>query len=371
MKKSKLKDYNKESSVYKNIVFFSEGKSYWSTFSPIIKELISKGENLTYVTMDDNDPGLGLESDNIRTFYIGTGFNAMFFMNMIEASVVIMTTPGLGSLNIKRSPGVKHYIHIVHSPTDMHYYRKFSFEQFDSIMCSGSHQIETLRALENIRKSKVKTLLETGCVYMDLLNEKRVKRQEDVKSKCVLLAPTWGKNGALTRYGTSIITPLLESGIEVIIRPHPQQYKSELSLLKKVKKSLKKYSNIEWDERVSGHESLQKSDLMISDLSGVIFDYAFVYQKPVISLDYQMSNNNFEADDLESKAWELVIRKELGALFKTDEDILKLVTELLGKENSKERLKNIRNKYLYNFGAAGKAAAQQLIDILNETGRIS
>lgn len=368
MKKTKLKEFNKSPDKFKKLVIFSEGKSYWSTFAPVIKNLIDKGQDLSFVTMDSNDPGLDVDSELIKSYYIGSGFNSMFFMNMIEADVVMMTTPGLGSLNIKRSPGVKNYVHIVHSPTDMAYYRKFSFDHFDTIMCSGDHQIKTLKKLEEIRKSNNKSLLKTGCVYFDNLEQMKKESESFVSAdtKTVLLAPTWGSIGALSKYGISLIKPLLNAGLKVIVRPHPQQYKSEAGLLKKLQKQLSSYDNIEWDDRTSGHESLSRADIMISDLSGVIFDFAFAYQKPVISLDYNLDNKTYEADDLDYEAWELSVRKELGALFNADEgsSILELVTSLLEEESREEKLIELREKSVFNYGKAGETASNQLIKIL-------
>lgn len=368
MNKAKLKEFNKTPDEFKEIVIFSEGKSYWSTFAPVIKSLISRGQSLSYITMDSNDPGLSLESGLIRSYFVGTGFNSMLFMNMIEADLVLMTTPGLGSLNIKRSPGVKNYVHIVHSPADMAYYRKFSFDHFDTVMCSGEHQINTLRRLEEIRKSNHKSLLKTGCVYFDSLEEMKSGNSDFEKKteKTVLLAPTWGTIGALSKYGSALITPLLDAGLNVIVRPHPQQYKSEAALLKKLQKQLSSYDNIEWDDRTSGHESLCRADVMISDLSGVIFDFAFAYQKPVISLDYTLDNKTYEADDLDYKAWEINIREELGALFNADSDssILDIVNNLLNEKNREDKLNDLRNNSLFNYGKAGETAATQLIKLL-------
>lgn len=66
---------------------------------------------------------------------------------MLEADVCVLTTPGLDVLQIHRSPGVRHYAHLVHSATDMAIYKLFSFDWFDSVLCSGPHQMRSLRAL--------------------------------------------------------------------------------------------------------------------------------------------------------------------------------------------------------------------------------
>ena len=78
--------------------------------------------------------------------------------------------PGLDVLQIRRSKGVKHYVHLVHAITDIGTYKQFSFDYFDTILTSGEYQIRALRELEKLRGTKEKNLVRTGCTYMDLLD---------------------------------------------------------------------------------------------------------------------------------------------------------------------------------------------------------
>ncbi|MGL1890187.1 MAG: CDP-glycerol glycerophosphotransferase family protein [Spirochaetaceae bacterium] len=366
IKKSKLKDFSKE---YSEIVLFSENDNYFTTFKPIIQELIKQEIKFSYISMDINDPGIIIASEYLKPYYIGSGFASLLFMNMLEAGTVLMTTPGLQTLTIKRSPGVKKYIHIVHSPIDFGKYRKYSFDHFDYIMCSGNHQIESIRILEKIRGSKEKVLLKTGCPYMDVLasnleNESKVIEKDG--PKCVLIAPTWGVNGAFSKYGTNFLIDILENGFDVIVRPHPQMLVSEKKLLKDILNKTKKYSNIRWDYSPSGHDSLNSADIMISDLSGVIFDFGFIYQKPVISLSYDIEPKGMEFEDLTSKTiWELDVRKSLGTVVAQDKisNIIEVINRQLNDNNFKEDITKLREKSLFNFGNVGKIAVKQLLDI--------
>ena len=142
--------------------------------------------------------------------------------------------PGLDVLQIKRSKGVKHYVHLVHSIADIGTYKRYSFDYFDTVLTSNSYQIAALRELEKLRGTPEKALLETGCVYMDRL-EARVASEgatpAPAAEPCVLVAASWGANGLLSRYGTKLLKPLLDAGLEVIIRPHPQSYISEKPML--------------------------------------------------------------------------------------------------------------------------------------------
>jgi len=363
-----LKKFHRLPEEYREIVFFSEGGNYWNTMAPIIESLLEKGRVLTYLTMDSKDPGLRQNSDSVASFCLGRGMGLMYFMSMLRANLVIMTTPGLQTLTIKRSPVVKHYIHVLHSPTGISFYRKFSFDHFDIVMCSGVHQINELRRLERIRGSKPKKLLKTGLPYMDILNTQlkcsRENRQK--KEASVLLAPTWGPNGALSRYRMRLIDVLASAKLDIVIRPHPQQLKSEVSLLTELESASASIDNIGWDFEPSGHRSMLLSDIMISDLSGAIFDYAFVYEKPVITLDYELDIRGFEHEDLEGAVWEREMAQFLGTVVSGDNlDIIpETIARILSRRNLKNEMKELRVASVFNFGNGGQVAARQLIELL-------
>ncbi len=44
------------------LVVFSEGKTYWSTFRPIVNELIKQKKYFRYITLDVHDPALCIDS---------------------------------------------------------------------------------------------------------------------------------------------------------------------------------------------------------------------------------------------------------------------------------------------------------------------
>jgi hypothetical protein len=145
-----------------DIIFYSEGKQYWPVFLPVIKALEKKNVPCAYLTSDKDDPGLTYNSEYYGSKYIGNLTMTSVYMNKLKAKFVGMTTPQLDVMMIQRSKKVQHYGHIVHAPIDIFTYRKFAFDYFDSVFCSGSHQIEGIKKLEEKRGTHKKILLETG-----------------------------------------------------------------------------------------------------------------------------------------------------------------------------------------------------------------
>jgi len=352
------------------LVFYSEGNQYWNTFKPIIEQLSQRGIRLTYLTSSQDDEGLAYESDAVESRYIGKGNMAYATLNVLEADLCVMTTPGLDVLHIRRSKGVKHYAFIFHAPTDAGMYKLFSFDYFDSVFCSGEHQIKSLRALEALHQTPAKTLFKTGCAYMDIMAAKLADRptKRDSGGTTVLIAPSWGSNGALSRFGSEPIKRLLEAGYDVIVRPHPQSFMVEEEMLCEIRNDLKDYANIEWDANADGFESLYNSDIMVSDWSGIIFDYALIFEKPVITLKFDINFLGLEANDLPHELWELTQLDKIGRQIDATqmERLPDLIDDMLTKKDGAGEFKKLRERHIFNFGNCGEVAARQILEIQKE-----
>ncbi|MCL1889032.1 MAG: hypothetical protein FWF99_00815, partial [Desulfovibrionaceae bacterium] len=55
------------------LVFYSEGRQYWTTFQPVLEELEARGEAVLYLSSDEQDPGLRRAWRHISTRCLGMG----------------------------------------------------------------------------------------------------------------------------------------------------------------------------------------------------------------------------------------------------------------------------------------------------------
>lgn len=358
------------------IVFYSEGRQYWNTFRPVLEALDARGESAAYLTSGEDDPGLSHPFTHISARYIGSGNRAFAAMNMLEAGVCVMTTPGLDVLQIRRSPGVGHYAHLVHSPTDAALYKLYSFDWFDSVLCSGEHQIRSLRFLEQLRGTREKELFRTGCPYMDVLADELAalpfsvpsfKNGENGASAAprVLLAPTWGRNGLLHRFGLDLLLPMADAGFSLTIRPHPQSRTAEPELLRDIAAALAAYPNVAWDHGTSSLPAMVNSDVLVSDFSGIVFDYAFILERPVVTIAMDMDTRGMDAGDLPYPAWELDVLPELGASVAAENirDLPEIIGNLPPRVEFAARMRELRAKSLFNYRKSGEVAAGQILAI--------
>ena len=97
----------------------------------------------------------------------------------------------------------------------------------------------------------------------------------------------------------------------------------------------------------------------------VIFDYAFVFEKPVITMQFEVNLLGTEANDLPDKVWELNVLDQIGKQISVDELALlpELVKSLTTNVNIRQNIVMLRDESLFNYRHSGEVIAQQLIDI--------
>lgn len=342
---------------YKKYVVYNEGMQYWNVFKPVCDEFEKRQIELTYYTSAEKDPCFEQNYKYVKPEFIGEGNMAFVRLNMLSAGVVLMTTPGLQVYQLKRSKNVKHYSHVLHMPNDATTYRLFGLDYFDSVLLTGDYQKTDLQYLENARNITKKELVTVGCSYLDILAEKiKSIPEEDNHNFTVLVSPSWGSVGVLSKYGEKLLDPLAKTGWNIIIRPHPQSKKSEKEMLDRLEARYKDNANIVWDYERDNIYSLKKADIMISDFSGIIFDYTFLCDKPVIYVADNVDLRPYDAYDLGKELWQFETLKKMG--IKLDENNFENIAEVIknasdSKELSEQR-KIAKETAWMNIGNAGK-----------------
>jgi len=128
----------------------------------------------------------------------------------------------------------------------------------------------------------------------------------------ILLAPSWGASSIFSLYGGEIIGALLETGYHVVVRPHPQSMKSEREMMDKIMGEYPESDQIEWNFDTDNFNVLARSDLMISDFSGVIFDFALVFDRPIIYTEPSYDKAPYDACWLEDELWTFKVLPRIG-----------------------------------------------------------
>jgi len=351
------------------IVIFSDSKRYWNVFEPICDEFERRGQPLEYMTSSPDDPALGKEYQHIKCTFIGEGNKAFARLNTLRTEIVLSTTPSLDVFYWKRSKYVKWYVHIPHSAGNMTLYRMFGIDYYDAILISGEYQTNQIRSLERIRGLPEKELTLAGLTYFDSMKA-RLDEADHIPEHptTVLLAPSWGKNAILSVFGGDAIKALLDTGYHIIVRPHPQSYTAEKDLLDSIMQQYPESEQLEWNRDNDNFEVLRRSDILISDFSGVVMDFAMVFDKPIIYANTDFDKSPYDASWLDEEPWTFRILPQLGPKLTKDnlQNIRGLIDGCLNDPEYKEGRTAVRREAWSYPGESAVRTADYLIRKLEE-----
>lgn len=326
------------------IVIFSDHKRYWNVFGPICDELEKREQKAVFMTASEDDPALDKDYKYVETMFIGEGNKAFSKLNMLKAYVVLSTTPSLDVFQWKRSRDVDFYVHIPHAASDITAYRMFGIDYYDAILLSGKYQGKQIRKLESLRGEEPKEIEYVGIPFMDEMKKRLDSSSEkhDKSEKTVLLAPSWGKSGILYKYGKKLIDSLIGTGYNIVIRPHPQSYTSDKDMLEALMKAYPENDHLSWNKDNDNFDILNKSDILISDFSGVFFDYTLVFDKPIIYTEYEFDKSPYDSAWLDEEMWTFEVLPTLGRKLSMDD--IDNIKEVIDSCIDSEEYKSGRDK---------------------------
>lgn len=369
-----------QDSALSSIVFYCEGRQYYLTFKPILDALDALAHPYTYLAGDENDPALKRNNPqgNVLEF-IGCGNAAYARLNFLKADICVLTASGLGVLQLKRSRAVQHYCHIVHSLTPMTY-RTFGTDYFDSVLVANEIQERFVREVEAAHKVAPKHIAIVGLTYMDelsMLYEVARKAPKNLPSDTptILVSPSWGRESLLSKYGLRILEPLVETNYHIIIRPHPQSMvgKAEAAHIASLQSALAPHKNVEWDIGTPNVYAFSRASIMVSDFSSVIFDFACLTKKPILTVDFTFDPAGYDVGDIynEENIGEFYTFKTLekigGRIKERDFACLKsIIDAALDSQTNAESLKAVKNELWHHPMESGERAALELIKIEQE-----
>ncbi len=357
----------KQEKVSKNkipIVIFTDSKRYWNLFEPICDEFEKRKTKLVYMTASEDDPAFKKQYQYIECQYTGAGNRTFAKLNLLNAGIVLSSTPGLDVYQWKRSKDVDWYVHIPHAASDITMYRMFGIDYYDAILTTGQYQIDQVRALEAVRKLPAKETCVVGLPYLDIM-AKRLEAAPPLPphERTVLLAPSWGKSAIFSRFGGRIIDALHKTGYHIIVRPHPQSFISEKEQMEKLMQEYPESSWLEWNRDNDNFEVLRRADLLISDFSGVIFDFTLVYDKPVIYTETAYDKAPYDCCWLKDETWTFTVLPKIGMPLREEDlnDMKVRIDQCLEDQHFAEARRQARDEAWQCRGHGAENVAEYLI----------
>ena len=376
-------DYKRFFSVDgKHIVFYSEGSGFYKYFKGAIEYVLAHSDaHIHYVTNDPNDQIFNIAQENprIHPYYLGLQRTITLMMKM-DADIVVSTTEDLDTYYLKKSYVRKdiEYVFTFHHMTSTHMTAtKTSYDNFDTILCVGPHQVRELRRAEELYGTKRKKLIECGYHLLDediASYEALVKRRASAgilgnEKPVVLVGPSWQDGNICDLCFDELYRVLKGHGWKVIVRPHPEYVKRFRPRWEAI---LARYANEPEDELYfekdfSSNETVYTSDILITDWSTIFCEFSFSTFKPTIFIDTPMKIGNPDYEELGIEATDITLRNEVGVSFAPDnlEGIADTIEEMLEHRDAwRDRIEDVRAKTIFNIGHGAQIAGEYLIEAM-------
>ena len=364
--------------VNKHLVIWSERSGFYKYFEALIDGLLERSNIVIHYITNDPDDAIfkkAEEEPRIKPYYIGQKKLVTLMMRM-DADIVVMTTPDLQTQYIKRSLVRKdvEYIYVPHDMMSVHMgFRKGSLDNFDTVFATGAHVEREIRATEKTYGLPEKTIVKFGYPLAEKLEasyEAQAEEKHEIKE--ILIAPSWQEDNLLDSCIDTLIEKLSCDKYHLTVRPHPEyskRYAEKLNaLVEKYKDADEKRLTFELD--FTTNKSIYSSDLLITDWSGIAYEFAFATKKPVLFVNTKMKVENPDWQEIGETPAEIYLRPQIGhALEKSglDEKVCGAVDDLITHSAEyHDKINELKLSHLYSYGTNGAEGAKYILKRLSD-----
>ncbi len=369
-------DYKRFFSVLnKHLVFYSESSGFYKYYKGII-EYILKNTNIAvhYITSDPNDQVFAISQSQprLKPYYIAEK-RLITLMMKLDCDVMVMTMPDIENFHIKRSYVRKdiEYVYVPHCIDSINMtMRTGAVDHYDSVLCVGKHQKEEITNTEAVYGLPHKTLVDWGYTLLDEMRAQyAASAHEDKPGKKILIAPSWQKDNIVDSCLEEILDTLKGRGYQITVRPHPQEVRLKQAYMEQLEAKYAADRDVEIQTDFSSNSTVFEADLLITDWSGITYEYAFTTLRPVLFIDTPMKVMNPEYEKINTPPINIWMREVIGAVVKPDEleKLPEAVERLLSdRDEYRERIDRFVHEYVYNLGNSGEVGAKYIINEIQE-----
>jgi CDP-glycerol glycerophosphotransferase (TagB/SpsB family) len=251
-----------------------------------------------------------------------------------------------------------------------------SFDHYDTLFCTGPHQVREIRRREELKGLPPKQLFEYGHPRLEeVIAQGRAHercRAPDAQANIpptLLIAPTWGDTSIFNTCGRELIGVLLGAGYRVIMRPHYQSNRRTPEVIAAVREAFAGEPRFEYEDRMGETESILRSDLLVSDWSAMALEYAWGLEKPVLFIDVPRRIRNPNWQELGIEPIESAIREQVGdiiapnALQQAPDAIERLLAD---PGRFRARMREMRETMVFRLGHSVPDGAAEIARLADE-----
>lgn len=374
-KKREKADYKRFFSVAnKHLVFYSESSGFYKYYRATIAYLLSHTNIIVhYVTSDPADQifEVAKNQSRIRPYYIGEKKLITLFMKM-DADMVIMTMPDLQNFHIKRSYVRKdvEYVYVPHGLDSLNLtMRTGSVDHYDAVLCVGPNQKEEIKKTEEVYNLPPKKLVECGYMLLDDMRAGFSEKADCSEQPVILIAPSWQEANIMDSCIDELLTSLQYTGYHIVVRPHPQYVKHREAQLNDLKARYAGTPQVEIQTNFASNSTVFQADLLITDWSGIAYEYAYTTCRPVLFVNTPMKVMNPEYERIGVVPINISIRKEIGREIEPEDagQANIVVEEMVARRGEyQERIRNLACQNVYNLGQSAQCSGKFILSELNK-----
>jgi YidC/Oxa1 family membrane protein insertase len=252
---------------------------------------------------------------------------------------------------------IKHFIHMPHSLVSLHaIYPANALEGFNCLFACGKHHVEEFIQMNALRQKPSFPIYKIGYGKLDLLLAEAAPTLQ-LDPRHILIAPSWGDQNVMESIGIELIQKLLKENFKITLRPHPLYYIARAEWLQRYKAI--QHGNFTIEHPGQGFTSFYTSSILITDYSGVSFEYFLVKNRKIIFVDTPKKIINSEFSRYNIPPVEINLREKFGQLVPAETQAVYAAII-----NNDAVIPDPDEFILYNKGKCGEAAANKIMDLL-------
>lgn len=287
-------------------IFYLEDQNTYPYIVEIIKRNVPRKKRILIFSQDKN---IKIKFLNLPILILETNFFSEFFFLTLKAKYLISTTTDLDTSTIfKKTLNKKcRYIYIQHSHIGLiNGYREKAFINFDAVQIINKYQYEDIKEINEKYSKKIKKF--KSSYYFIKFQKSQISYRD---KQNILIAPTWGTNFYEKKLHIDICNNLIGRNYNITFRPHPMTIKKNkyfLDELEKLKIQIDKSPII----------YLGNFNNLISDWSGIIFEFYLIHNKKSFCINTSKKINNPKYKEFKSKPIEFDLRNDVSINYETN-----------------------------------------------------
>lgn len=275
-------------------------------------------------------------------------FKSTFFRSLIflthKLKILYSSTPGLNKTIFSKSKFTKcKYIYLQHSPVSLTLaYPDEYFDEFDAVQTINIFQYNEMKEIAKKRPIKCKIFKSK---YHFIIDNKNYLDSKEKINKCdVLIAPSWNTNFYKLNCHKILAKKFIERNIKFILRPHHMSIKTG-------EVSLRELNEFQINYDLEKEFNLMNYKILVSDWSGIIYEYAILRKKKSLLVNTPKKINNKNYLNYKSIPIEDAARNIFGLSYDIDnlDKLVQKTQEIIKLEDTKndKEIENFLKKFFF------------------------